>query len=441
MDRFVPFYKNRKKFLHRSGGILLLIKQEIVSAVTIYENKDQMDNIDKDMKRFYKPVNHPLCDHAIFFKLDKAILGDDILFCAMYLEPVGSKYINRDVLNEIENSLAFINIDFMCLMGDANSRTGALEDTLPPSIEEENDINFERCEIPKRSSMDSMITKAGRDLIDFCMTCDVVIVNGRLGKDAGVGKLTCTDASVVDYALVTPNLFSKITDFEVLAFDGIISDIHNGIVLTFSLKDCIEKTSQEPNIPDVKDLVARPRWKPDSHFPYLNNLNNESIEEIREALMILENHPEHTNLLQIDEVVGKINNVLISSATKIKVFTPSRQNKNPRKKKVPPKSNKPWFTSECKYAKEHYFKTKNKINSTTDMFLIFQKKEAMKEYKRCVKRQYRKYQSDRCTKIRMLKTNEPKEYWKLINPNSHKPDPNTPSCDDFYIFFQNYEQR
>ena len=42
------------------------------------------------------------------------------------------------------------------------------------------------------------------------------IVNGRMGKDAQVGRPTCKNVSVVDYFICTPRLFSTIVNWNIL---------------------------------------------------------------------------------------------------------------------------------------------------------------------------------------------------------------------------------
>lgn len=48
-----------------------------------------------------------------------------------------------------------------------------------------------------RCSMDKWLKNVGHSLVDFCIS--LVIFNGIVGEDAGVGKFTCKNASVVDY--------------------------------------------------------------------------------------------------------------------------------------------------------------------------------------------------------------------------------------------------
>ena len=52
-----------------------------------------------------------------------------------------------------------------------------------------------------RTSQDKSVNNYGNKLIDVCRNTGVYIANGRLGLDAGIGKLTCKDTSVIDYCI------------------------------------------------------------------------------------------------------------------------------------------------------------------------------------------------------------------------------------------------
>ena len=77
-----------------------------------------------------------------------------------------------------------------------------------------------------RKSQDVGKNNFGHVLIDFCISQRVLIVNGRAGRDADLGKLTCKNASLVDYVIASPCAFPCICDFYVGDFDECLSDIH-----------------------------------------------------------------------------------------------------------------------------------------------------------------------------------------------------------------------
>ena len=58
---YVAFYKNRSKFRRKSGGVLLLIKEERAQYVTVFESKDKNPKIDTRVKKHYCFISGDLC--------------------------------------------------------------------------------------------------------------------------------------------------------------------------------------------------------------------------------------------------------------------------------------------------------------------------------------------------------------------------------------------
>ena len=62
----------------------------------------------------------------------------------------------------------------------------------------------------KRYSQDKTVNNRGKELLDRCHVCELIILNGRRGKDTGIGNFTRIDTpgkSVVDYVLCSPDIF------------------------------------------------------------------------------------------------------------------------------------------------------------------------------------------------------------------------------------------
>ena len=70
-----------------------------------------------------------------------------------------------------------------------------------------------------RSSMDTRkIDKHGRDLLDLCKSTNMVILNGRIDLDKGIGHFTRVDTtgcSVVDYSLSSISMIDEVNHFAV----------------------------------------------------------------------------------------------------------------------------------------------------------------------------------------------------------------------------------
>ena len=129
----------------------------------------------------------------------------------------------------------------ICIAGDRNARTATSKDYLEVSDHENeylcNEMSLNSCDIQQsRNIVDKVVNNYGNRLLTLCKTLEVFIVNGRLGEDANRGKLTCNNVSLVDYFICSPLIFPTVSNFEVLDFDPLLSDIHCAVTLTLKYK-------------------------------------------------------------------------------------------------------------------------------------------------------------------------------------------------------------
>lgn len=54
--------------------------------------------------------------------------------------------------------------------------------------------------------------------LDRRKACDTLFANRRKGQDKGIGKLSCKNATLVDYLLCSTILFPFIVDFEICEY-------------------------------------------------------------------------------------------------------------------------------------------------------------------------------------------------------------------------------
>jgi hypothetical protein len=78
----------------------------------------------------------------------------------------------------------------------------------------------------RRANEDKVINQYVRKLLDVCKYNDVFILNGRIGEDKDIGKFTCKNVGVVDYIIASPEYLKHITNFQVLKFSKLHSDVH-----------------------------------------------------------------------------------------------------------------------------------------------------------------------------------------------------------------------
>ena len=78
-----------------------------------------------------------------------------------------------------------------------------------------------------RAKQDKMkIDEYGRRLLELCHRTGICFLNGKLGDDENVGKVTTTHDTVVDYVIGSPKLFQYAGSFVTEEYDPILSNTH-----------------------------------------------------------------------------------------------------------------------------------------------------------------------------------------------------------------------
>ena len=168
----------------------------------------------------------------------------DVLCGAVYIPPEGSKYSDVGLFDDLSLDLVHMNLDnkdYVLLMGDYNSRTANQSDVSYVDFMYPNDISDDTdnpvmdgdtlasFSIPEtRASSDKNCNNYGNRLPDFCKSSSIYIFNGRIGSDKLTGEFTTTKNSPIDYCIGSPYLFSNCSEYSILDFDPLFSDIHRG---------------------------------------------------------------------------------------------------------------------------------------------------------------------------------------------------------------------
>ena len=100
-----------------------------------------------------------------------------------------------------------------------------------PELFDVNRVNIlEELNIPvNRTSQDIVKNQYGNRLLELCKCNDLFIVNGRIGGDKNIGKLTCKNSNIVDYVISSVDFLKCIVDMDVLEFSTLYSDVHSPI--------------------------------------------------------------------------------------------------------------------------------------------------------------------------------------------------------------------
>ena len=161
-------------------------------------------------------------------------LENDTYLANIYIVPEGSIYLKHDEFNLLNQQILKVpDKSVIALCGDYNARTGILPDfdfhadgsnaglneLLPHDDLGIYDLIDEMRHQDTRSSRDkSAVNKHGIQLLELCKSAGILILNGRIGHDKGIGEFTRDDTtgkSVVDYAIATPKLFKLVRDLRV----------------------------------------------------------------------------------------------------------------------------------------------------------------------------------------------------------------------------------
>ena len=387
--------------------------------------------------------------------IDKIVFGTDLIIGAMYLPHEGSKYHSNEIFDNLNDDMLMINVNYnlpICLIGDSNSRTGLIDDFLyiDHHVAETTglDISTEDfCDMKeiletkgictRRFNSDHVVNNNGVNLIEFCKTFGLKIVNGRFGDDKGIGKFTCYNKndgkSTVDYVIMSECLLHMIYDFDVDSFDSCMSDVHCPLNLTLknepSLKNKLSPVDKatEENTVNIDDNYTNEtamrcssmkfNWDQEKAIHFSNSLNTVDFVDLKNDLITLED-----NICQvtIDSFCEKLCNVFIDQAKNTgvcKEIKSKRTNTNSKQnnKKA---GNKPWFDKDCTKRRSEYYKVKHNLKLLNPPDKQRQMKAEGKKYKQFINIKAKAYHKDFNKKLKKLKSSNPKEFWNILNKST-----------------------
>ncbi len=409
-DIFLPGFKfypqNRKNPIGAPrGGVGIFIKNELRKHVKICQE---------------------LSDEYFFWcKVDKNFIGynEDVYICVVYIPPEFSsreKRLKLDHFRTLVTTTLQTKSNSIILLGDFNSRTGNLGDTLHGEKMEESLLptNFFSTINTTRSNHDPVINNYGKKLIEFCIATNSYIVNGRTLGDFR-GSLTChkeNGSSTVDYAVVSEKLHNKVQYFQVL--DSSMGSDHCPIKIeikkqTNTLNNKNKKTGTQ--IPKVT------RWNDITKVVFLNKMKSaEMARELGDIDKMLDEG------IDLNIVVEKLECVYVT------------KNNNPTKKrkKHPPKK---WYDYSChELSKQLKLTTKLLAKSPNNPHLRGSFCKTKKLYKKLLKKKKQEWKSSLISKLEELEGKDPQEYWKLVNQlRDKKQNESYFDADKFINFFEN----
>ena len=302
LPEFMFKMKNRHPLGKRkSGGIVLATKEKYSDYVSVIENDSK---------------------YVLWFKIDKTLtdMKTDMIFGIVYIPPENSKYCCSDPYGKIERE--FLNLsknEKVVILGDFNARTANEKDFIDISETESELFNtdvlylLEESNIPLlRNSKDCVKNNFGNNLLNFCKGNNLFICNGRYG-DSSAGY-TCKDISVIDYVIVSPDMFRFTKSLDVLDFNNLLSYVHNPITFTLHFENdtCISNVSKVQQ--DLNPEIKVKKWDTTKCKDFENNLDHNKISELIE---ILDNDNIQSYTKEsVNELTTKLCNIMMNTAEK-----------------------------------------------------------------------------------------------------------------------------
>ena len=187
------------------------------------------------------------------------------------------------------------------------------------------------------------INNYGKRLLEMCKSFNLFIANGRVGQDKSLGKKTCKGSSVVDYAILSPLLFTAVNDSEVLPFEPLVSDAHSGIYLSLL---CTTINTGYQEVENVDIAVTKACWVPDASEAFINNLNINEINQFVDKVNSISQNDISQE--EVETLVSECSSLLLNAADAAGMIKNKTIQEMPNR--VERKCNsvkRPWFNANC----------------------------------------------------------------------------------------------
>ena len=202
------------------------------------ENLVALPYVNEEISKFFTVINKEKSDYVLWLNIDKDYLGFNFLLGCVYIHPDSSPYSTVESFECIEDDILNLGNGSMvpvCLVVDFNARSAARsdfinyddyvlihildnDDTIKQFMQDDNCLDKLGFDVT-RYSLGKETNAYGRRLTDMCKSTNIHIADGRIGLDRETGKLTCKNASLVDYVIKSPQIFPYVKTFLVEDFN------------------------------------------------------------------------------------------------------------------------------------------------------------------------------------------------------------------------------
>ena len=391
----------KQKHFRKSGGLAVLIKDRFAE--------------------FCKHIG-TTSDYILWLSLNKNLTNteENVIIGVIYVPPTQSRFFNDEELTNLENEITSMcsSYKYVFITGDFNARTSHLNDFthfdhfVSEMFEfDEDTVNFfdktnylDRLNIPlQRASKDTKINNARYWMIDICKNNNLFIINGRFGKDKGIGSATFRYKSVIDYTICTAESFDFLHEFEVIELDQLFSDGHT--LLSWSLS---ANVTSSPVLTNKLSEGINFKWSDDANIQFNDSINMQEIHSLNENFLDIDLSATTPSSLSktINEITDKIADVFMQAASKS-----LKRKRSPYKRRP---FDKPWFGPACKIARKKYHRARNFYNQNKNNHTKNNLNINCKLYNQTMNKYINLYENEKTIKLRAMQTKNPKDYWKYL---------------------------
>ena len=400
-------------------------------------------------------VESKYCENVLLLKISDTLLGKDVIVGCIYVHTEGSDYADKNVYYKLSQELLFLGNSDVLICGDYNARTGNLCEfvSYDEAIKNDLDIANQILDITQsemsleeigftheRFNMDVKINNHGRELISMCKDLGLFIVNGRMGSDKGVGRLTCKNRSTVDYCIVSSGIVPNICNFEVDDFCESLSDVHCPVGISLKSNaignagNTASRDQGDSRQSTPKQYVHRACWNNSKRGDFIDMLDNDRINALNEDILQL-HALEGLNVSQgdVNNVYSELCNIILDSGFSSDTVKTSKVRISSSKKDARVK--KEWFNEDCHKLRKEFHVSKQKDKILNSDLSRSDRQRASKKYKKIVNKCKSEHKRNFVESLRRLKSSDAKAYWKILNGKKCN-DTNDIDIEDFYKHFE-----
>ena len=335
-------------------------------------------------------------------------LSYNILFGTVYISPENSSiHSEEDTFSILEReTLEFrerLHNTKIIIAGDFNGYTSTEPDYISytDKIHDYFYIDDYSQKLPVRANKDPRKTnKYGRKTLDLCIETGLCILNGRIGRDVGIGEFTCyfgEHPSVIDYFLSDYDLMENFCDFYV---DCRNESHHMPLCLSIKLPNSNEEILHESE----RMFLPKYVWQEDKASDFLQKFTCNDLNVISEKL--------HRN--DIDDAVNTMLKFMTESAEEMKRNRVININKTAN-------HHEPWLDLEYMNLKRSTIKALKEFRKCRCMRFLNIFKDMQSNLNKLYAHKKQIYQEYEKTKVlNMLDSNDVKAFWTSVNKYSRK---------------------